>query len=258
MEDALVSIIIPTYNIEKYIRETIECVLAQTYQNWELEITDDCSTDNTVNIIKQYAEKDSRIHLWQLEKNSGAGNARNNSIKKARGRYIAFLDSDDWWFPDKLEKQIAFMKKNNYEFTFTYTAYTDENLNITAVYHKPKQVSKTMIRIGNVIGTASVIYDTHRIGKVYMPNMRKSEDWGLWIRIIEKTNNAYSLNIPLLKYRVIPNSLSKNKIDMIRANLNVYHNILGYSRFTSLLMFIFCFTPYFIWYKWYYKHGYEK
>ena len=127
----LVSIIVPAYNIEKYIAETIECVLNQTYQNWELEITDDCSTDGTVDAIVKYLSQDNRIHLWKLDKNSGAAEARNNSIRHARGRYIAFLDGDDWWYPDKLEKQIQFMEENNYEFTFTDFEYADATLNIT-------------------------------------------------------------------------------------------------------------------------------
>ena len=121
----LVSVIIPAYNIEKYVAETIESVLNQTYKNWEIVITDDCSTDRTIDVIEKYASRDARIHLWKLDKNSGAAAARNNSIKQARGRYIAFLDGDDWWYPTKLEKQIQFMEENGYEFTFTDFEYAD-------------------------------------------------------------------------------------------------------------------------------------
>ncbi len=243
MDDILVSIIVPTYNIEKYISQTIECVLNQTYQNWEMEITDDCSKDNTVNIIKQYAEKDPRIHLWQMEKNSGAGSARNNSIQKARGRYIAFLDSDDWWYPTKLEQQMKFMTEHHYEFTFTAFEYADKDLNVTGVSHKPKYISNFRMALGSNVGTPGVIYDTSRIGKIYMPNMRKSEDWACWIKIAKETNGAYALNLPLWKYRTLPQSLSRNKFDLVKSNLKVYQNILHLSKISSILFFIFGFAP---------------
>lgn len=239
----LVSIIVPTYNVGKYITETLDCVLAQTYQNWELEITDDCSSDETVNIIEEYAKKDSRIHLWRVQKNGGAGAARNNSIAKARGRFIAFLDSDDWWYPTKLEKQISFMLENNHEFTFTAFEYGDKDLNITGVSHKPRYISKTRMKLGNNIGTPGAIYDTKNIGKIYMPDMRKSEDWGLWIKIANKTNGAYSINEPLWIYRTLPNTLSRNKWQFTLSNIEMYKKVLNYSTIKAWLFFIFLFLP---------------
>lgn len=239
----IVSIIISAFNVEKYIAETIECVLAQTYQDWELEITDDCSTDSTAVIIRQYAERDSRIHLWTLEKNVGPGAARNNSVKLARGRYLAFLDSDDWWYPDKLEKQMKFMTESGYEFTFTAFEYADKNLNVTGVSHKPRYISSFRMKIGDNIGTPGAIYDTQRIGKIYMPNMRTSEDWALFIKISTLTNGAYSLNIPLWKYRKLQESASSNKWDLVKSNVRMYRNVLGYSYPKAVAIFLFGFMP---------------
>lgn len=243
MASPLVSIIMPTYNVENYITQTIKCVLSQTFMDWELVITDDCSTDSTVNLIKQFAVKDERVKLYILSHNSGAAIARNNSIEKASGRFIAFLDSDDWWYPEKLEKQIQFIQQTNCEFCFSAFEYADENLNVTGVSHKPKKITHKDIKLGCNIGTPGVIYDTLRIGKMYMPNMKVSEDWALWIKIIEKTRAAYSINTPLWKYRILSNSLSRNKIRLIKSNLNVYSQILGYSKFKSIIVFCFGFVP---------------
>lgn len=239
----VVSIIIPAYNIEKYVAETIECVLNQTYQNWEMEITDDCSTDNTVNVIEKYVSQDTRIHLWRLDKNSGAAAARNNSIKHARGRYIAFLDGDDWWYPAKLEKQIQFMEENGYEFTFTDFEYADATLKTTGISHKPKYLSYRKLLLGNNIGTPGVIYDTKNIGKLYMHNLKFSEDWMLWIDIAKRTGRAYALNCPLWKYRTLSNSLSRNKLENVKQNIRVYRNVLGYSKIAAYLIFFFGFMP---------------
>jgi len=243
MESPLVSIIVPTYNVEKYIAQTIESVLSQTFTDWELVITDDCSKDSTTKIIENFALKDGRIKLHILPQNSGAAAARNNSIEKAIGRYIAFLDGDDWWYPEKLEKQMNFMRQTNCEFCFTAFEYADENLKVTGVSHKPKKITYKDIKLGCNIGTPGVVYDTTRIGKMYMPDMKVSEDWSLWIRIIEKTRAAYSINEPLWKYRILSNSLSRNKIRLIKSNINVYSQILGYSKFKSILVFCLGFAP---------------
>ena len=164
----LVSIITPCYNSAKYIGQMIESVQAQTYENWELLITDDCSTDNSREIVMSYALKDSRVKYFKLNQNSGAGIARNHSIEKASGRYIAFCDSDDMWKPEKLEKQIQFMQDNNYEFCHSYTLVVDENNNVVGLNKKPQRVSFKSTRIINYIGTSSVVYETKRMGKFYM------------------------------------------------------------------------------------------
>lgn len=241
--NTLISIILPSYNLEKYIAETIESVITQTYNNWELLITDDCSTDKTVEIITSYALKDPRIKLFQLKKNSGAGVARNNSISQASGRYIAFLDGDDWWYPDKLEKQIKFMVENKYEFIFTAFEYSDENLCVTGVSYKPKKISYNQLKFGCNIGTPGVIYDTKRIGKLYMPSIRKRQDWAMWIQIAKYTKYAYSLNIPLWKYRLLPNSLSSNKLSLVKYNMRIYTEYLGYNKLLAYFIFYGLFLP---------------
>lgn len=239
----LVSIVVPCYNVSKYIGAAIDSVLAQTYSNWELLITDDASTDDTLDIVKGYVERDHRIRVYRLERNCGAGEARNNSVANAQGRYIAFLDADDWWYPNKLELQMQFMLSNGHEFTFTAFEYADAELNVIGVSHKPKSISSSAMKYGCNIGTPGVIYDTQRIGKMYMPSMRNSEDWSLWINISEKTGAAYSINTPLWKYRTLRNSQSRDKLRVVNSVIKVYTNILHWSKFKSALIFTLIFLP---------------
>lgn len=238
-----VSIITPAYNAAKFIGETIESVLKQTYPYWELLITDDCSSDDTVHLVEEYAQRDSRIKLFVLEQNAGAAAARNSSIAKAQGRYIAFLDGDDWWYPNKLEVQLDFMEKHQYEFVFSAFEYADEHLNVTGVSWKPRRISKRTMKIGCNIGTPGVIYDTKRIGKIYMPELKTGEDWGTWLRVVQQTGYAYAINTPLWKYRVIKGSLSSNKWKLVQNDIKMYREVLGYSKVRSLLMFTFLFLP---------------
>ena len=239
----LVSIITPTYNTAKFISETINSILDQTYQNWELLITDDCSSDETVDIIEGYTQKDKRIKLFRNTRNIGAAMTRNNSIQKAQGRYIAFLDSDDWWYPNKLEIQLEFITKNHYEYVFSAFEYADEELNVTGISLKPHRISYRGMITGCNIGTPGVVYDTKVIGKVYMPDIKTGEDWGTWLKIIKQTKYAYSINIPLWKYRIVRGSLSSNKWKQIQNSIKIYSLVLGYSKFKSLLIFSFAFLP---------------
>ena len=242
----LVSIVVPSYNVAKYIGAAIDSVLAQTYSNWELLITDDASTDGTVDVVTGYIERDARIHLYRLEKNCGAGVARNNSLEHAQGRYIAFLDADDWWYPNKLELQMQFMLSNGYEFTFTAFEYADAELNVIGVSHKPKSISKLAMKFGCNIGTPGVVYDTQRIGKMYMPPMRNSEDWSLWIEIAEKTGAAYSINRPLWRYRTLQGSQSRDKLRVVNSVLKVYTDILHWSKLRAILTFALVFMPQYV------------
>lgn len=241
-----ISIVVPSYNVSRYIGTAIESVLAQTYNDWELLVTDDASTDNTCEIVERYVAKDSRIHLYRLPSNMGAGVARNNSIVEANGRYIAFLDADDWWYPEKLEKQLGFMRENGYEFTFTAFEYADSLLRVVGISRKPAYISKNMMKLGCNVGTPGVMYDTKRIGKIYMPAMRRSEDWSLWIKISEFTNGAYSLNEPLWRYRTVPNSLSRDKIDVVKSSISVYTNVIGWSKIKAITIFMLCFIPLYV------------
>lgn len=239
----LVSIVIPTFNVRKYIRATIESVLAQTYGNWELLIVDDASTDDTLAVIDAIVGDSDRVRVFGLEANVGAGAARNVGIKEARGRFIAFLDADDWWYPTKLEEQVRYMLDNGYAFTFTAFEYADNDLNVTGVSHKPERISYREILRGNNIGTPGVMIDVETIGKMYMPSMRESEDWALWIAIIKKTGAAYSINKPLWKYRDHAPQNGRRKLDFLKANYRVYRDEVGMSALTSMLMLLFVFLP---------------
>jgi glycosyltransferase involved in cell wall biosynthesis len=233
----------PAYNVEQYISDAIESIINQTFTSWELLITDDCSTDNTRNIVSKYVEKDNRIKLFFLKVNSGAGAARNNSIDKATGRYIAFCDSDDWWYPYKLEMQYNFMKKNGFEFIFSACEFTNSKLEVTGISWKRLRVTRNTLLWECNIGTPGVVYDTKRIGKIYFPLMRKRQDWVMWLSIIAKTKYLYSINWPLWKCRIRANSLSSVKSSLIKYNIEVYNKILGYSKIKAYIFLLFGYLP---------------
>ncbi len=225
----LVSIITPCYNCSKYISQMIDSVLAQTYQNWELLITDDCSTDNSREIVQEYSGKDSRIKLFVLEKNSGAGVARNKSIEEAKGRYIAFCDSDDLWKPEKLERQLAFIKENGYQFVFCQTEVINEKGEVTGFSKRRPKVSGRLEKYINFIGTSSVLYDTKDIGKFFMKPIRRRQDWILWQDLLKVTKHAYCLEKPLSIYRSNDGSLSSNKWKLFNYHVKLYKDYWGHS-----------------------------
>ena len=246
----LVSIITPSYNSADFIAETIESILSQTYSNWELLITDDCSTDNTYDIVSKYIQNDNRIKFFQLEKNSGAGVARNNSIKEAKGRFLAFCDSDDCWYSEKLEKQLKFMVDNGYEFTCTsYECYNEVGDTKVGYIKCKKKISYWTLLRDNSIGCLTSMYDTAKIGKVYMPTIRKRQDWGLWLSIIRKTKHAYGLQETLAKYRIRENSISSNKIAMLKYNYKLYQDVEAFSCISSFLLLMCYFLPYYFYKK---------
>ena len=254
----LVSIITASYNCADFIGETIESIQAQTYTNWELLLTDDCSEDGSREVIRKYAEADSRIKLLCLSENSGAGVTRNNSIEAAKGRFIAFCDSDDRWYPEKLERQLNFMVANSYGLTYTSYDTCDESGTINGyVECQPKLTYAKIIR-DNGIGCLTAIYDTEKIGKHYMPSIRKRQDWCLWIDIIKNNGAAYGLQEPLALYRVRQGSISSNKLEMLRYNYDVYHKVLGYNPFVSGLLLGGYFLPYYFYKKSKQKHDYKK
>ena len=239
----LVSIITPSYNSSNFIAETIESIQAQTYTNWELLITDDCSTDDTVEIVRQYASKDERIKLFMLKENSGGGVARNNSIEQARGRYIAFCDSDDCWYPTKLEKQIAFMQEKDIALTFSSYMTCNEWGKVNGIIVAPLSATYKSTLCDNKIGCLTGVYDTKKVGKVYLPLIRKRQDWGLWIKVLQKCGSAYALKEPLALYRLREDSISSNKLNLIKYNVGLYQEVLGWSKSRALLFFIFAFIP---------------
>lgn len=254
----LVSIITSSYNCSSFIAETIESILSQTYTNWELLITDDCSTDNSREIVKSYANIDHRIKLFVLDNNSGAGVARNNSISNAKGRFIAFCDSDDRWLPSKLEDQLKFMVDNGYFLTYTsYVTCNEDGIINGYVECLPKLTYRKIIR-DNGIGCLTAIYDAKKIGKYYMPKIRKRQDWCLWIDIIKSTGAAYGIQKPLSLYRIRKDSISSNKIEMLRYNFNVYNQVEGFNRITSIIILGCYFLPYYIYKKIKQRQDYKK
>ncbi|MEZ8859698.1 glycosyltransferase family 2 protein [Vibrio sp. 10N.247.311.51] len=226
MEDK-VSIIVPTHNVSAFIQETIDSVKAQSYTNWELIVVDDCSSDNTFDILERIAATDSRIIILSNEFNSGAGEARNKGICVSKGRYIAFLDSDDLWMPDKLSKQICFMSKNNAAISHTSYSFVDESSVIRKGYVK---VSKAVDLFDNLkrteIGTSTAIIDTSIIGRNFrFSPMRARQDIKLWVELLGKGYLSHGLDEPLVKYRVRAGSVSSNKFKMLYVTFNVYVSV---------------------------------
>ena len=239
----LVSIITPSYNSALFIAETIESILSQTYPYWELLITDDCSTDRSVEIIERYIRKDSRIKLFQLEKNRGAGVCRNRSISEAKGRFIAFCDSDDRWYPEKLEKQLIFMLEKGCALSYASYMTCDESGEISGIVVGKRIETYFSMRCDNGIGCLTAIYDIEKVGKVFMPKLRKRQDWGLWLTILKDRKEAYGLKEPLAIYRIHSSSISRNKRSLMKYNLRVYRTVLGNSWTVSCLFFFFLYLP---------------
>lgn len=233
----LVSIITPSYNSAKFIGKTIESVLDQIYQNWEMIIVDDVSPDNSNKIIEEYSKKDTRIKLIKLEQNSGAAVARNRAIKESKGRYIAFLDADDMWKPEKLEKQIEFMRKNNYAFTYTAYEKIDENGLVFGEIGVPLKVSYNQLLKICVIGCLTAIYDVEKLGKVYMPTNTKREDFATWLNILKKVDFAYGIKQNLSQYRVYKSQSSNKKVKMAKENWKLYREIEKLNIFKAIYYF---------------------
>ncbi len=221
-EKGLVSVITPSYNTGKYIGETIEGVLNQTYTNWEMIIVDDCSTDDTDKIVKEYL-KDERIRYIKNTTNSGAAMSRNKALKVANGEWIAFLDSDDLWTSDKLEKQINFMKKNNYYFSYTNYEEIDESSHkINRLITGPKKITKHGMFNYCWPGCLTVMYSANRVGLIQIEDLPKNNDYAMWLKVIEK-HNCYLLNVNLAKYRIRNGSISRvNKFKLIKHHYNLY------------------------------------
>ena len=221
----LVSVIMPNYNSAKYLNSTINSVISQTYQNWELIFVDDCSTDDSLDIVRSFC--DSRIRILQNERNSGAAVSRNRAIELANGRWIAFLDSDDLWMPEKLEKQIAYMHSSDIAFSYSDYNVIDENNNIISTF-KPRLAVcayKDILK-HNHIGCLTAIYDSDKLGKVFMPtNAIKREDVSCWLSILKKDVRAYCLHECLAQYKVHSNSVSSNKFKMMKYQFQMYRKV---------------------------------
>lgn len=220
----VVSVVTPSFNCQDFIEATIRSVVNQSYTDWELIVIDDFSSDSSVQLIKSWVASDSRIRLIELAENSGAAVARNKGIEAARGRYIAFLDSDDTWLPNKLESQLKFMERNNSEFSCaSYFMARPEGVN-AGVASPPVKADYYSVLRSPRIGCLTAMYDTQRIGKIYMPLIRKRQDFGLWLRILKKTGVVHGIQEPLASYLVRDDSISANKVDAARYTWRIYRD----------------------------------
>lgn len=222
----LVSIIMPAYNCDNYVVEAINSVLAQTYQNWELLVLDDGSKDNTLQTIKEFAQKDSRIKALPNGKNMGVSTTRNRGIDLATGEWIAFLDSDDIWQPSKLEKQLKLAGEKSAEFLFTGSSYiNEEGEPFKGVFNIPEKVTYERLRNHNVISCSSVLVKKKYFKNIKMEKDDMHEDYAVWLRILKLGIIAYGIDEPLLIYRISKNSKSGNKLKSVKMTYKVFRFI---------------------------------
>lgn len=208
----LVSIITPSYNAEKFISKTIESVINQTYLNWEMIIVDDCSTDDTISIIKSFSSHENRIILIENQINVGAAETRNIALRKAKGNFIAFLDSDDIWLNKKLETQINFMIDNDRAFTFSNYNLIDEKGNdLLKEINVPKSIGYFGYLKNTIIGCLTVVVNKEKVGYFEMPLIKSSHDMALWLLIMKRGFIAYGIPNTLASYRLVSNSNTVNK-----------------------------------------------
>lgn len=235
----MVSVIMPAYNAEKTISESVESVIFQTYKDWELIVIDDGSTDNTVAVLSQFAKSDSRIHFYQNKKNCGVSYTRNRAVELAKGEWIAFIDSDDLWDKEKLEKQISLLNEHpDMAIAYTASCFIDEN-GKPYEYMMPaieKLTYKTLL-IKNIMSCSSVLIRSSIMNDIRMPSDNMCEDYYTWLMVLREYGVAYGINEPLLIYRLSRNSRSSNRIKMIKMLFITYHKV-GYNAiFSTLLVF---------------------
>lgn len=232
-----VSIITPMYNAEKFISKTIESVISQTYKDWELLILNDNSKDKSYEIANKYAENDNRIKIVNMTENIGVVNGRNKLTEMATGEFIAFLDADDYWKSEKLEKQISFMKEKNANISCTeYCRVSENETFINNIKIKEEIKYKDLLK-NNFLGCLTVVYNCKKIGKRYFKERKKNEDYVLWLEIVKETK-IYGLKENLAFYRVLNNSRSSNKIDAAKDRWNIYRKIEKLSLLKSIYYFI--------------------
>ena len=251
LEEGLVSIITPVYKAERVIGETIRSVLAQSYCHWEMIVVDDCSPDHSEQIIHQLAAEDSRIRYHRLERNSGAAVARNTAISLAKGEYLAFLDSDDLWAPEKLERQLAFMTEHHAAFSFTRIQMIDaEGKIVKADVPIPDKADYKYLLRHTVIATSTVIVNRRQAGDFSMPLRRGGQDYATWLQLLRTTDYAYGLNECLTSYRTGGQSLSSNKFKSIQQVYTIQTEDEHIGRltaaFNTLCFCIYAFKKYFL------------
>lgn len=226
--DGLVSIIVPVYNSEQYLKETMDSVLAQTYWNWEMLLVDDCSTDTSAEIIRSYLAQDDRIRYIPLTTNSGAAVARNTALEASRGRYIAYLDADDLWFPKKLERQIAFLQENNVAFSCcAYEKIAQDGTSLEKTVWMPKTLTYHQYLKNTIIQTVGVIVDTKHVDPslLVMPNVRRGQDCATWLQILKNGTLFHGQPEILAAYRRVSTSLSANKLRAFKRTWHIYRRV---------------------------------
>ena len=229
------SVITPIYNAEYFLEETLNSIRDQSYQDWESILINDNSTDKSLEIANKFAQLDSRFKIINKSESGGAAKARNSGIESAQGRFIAFLDSDDIWLPNKLEKQISFMKLNNIDFSFTGYNFISESGVLGDFVGVPNEVSYNELLRGNIIACLTAVYDTQKLGKIYMPDVLKRQDFGLWLKITKMGVNAVGINESLAKYRLRTGSLSSSKFNTMQHTWAVYRHVEKLSFLASLM-----------------------
>lgn len=241
MAEPLVSVIMPVYNSERFLEDAIRSVINQIYINWELWLVDDNSTDNSKKLITNFTTIDNRIKSIFLTKNSGTAIARNTAIARSTGKYIAFLDSDDIWLPEKLSKQISFMEVNGHSFTYTWYSVMDENgMDLKQTIKAPATVTYKQLLKNNTIGCLTAVYNSDKLGKMLMPDIRKRQDYGLWLNILKTNVVGYGIKEPLAIYRTGISSLSNKKTNVLKYNWILLRKYQHLSFFLSLFYFL-CF-----------------
>lgn len=228
VNNCLVSIITPVYACEQYIGQTINSVLAQSYPNWEMILVDDCTPDSSAEIIKQYQASDPRIKYVKLQQNSGAAVARNTGLEVAQGRYIAYLDADDIWLPNKLERQLSFMRENNAVFTCCdYEKIESDGTLLNKIVHMPKAITYEQLLRNTIIQTVGVIVDTKFVdqGLLVMPHVRRGQDSATWLQMLRNGVEFMGQNEVLAQYRRVPQSLSANKFSAMKRTWYLYRGV---------------------------------
>ena len=234
----LISVIMPSYNCGEYVEETIRSVQAQTYQNWEIIFFDDCSSDDTMKRVSSMGAEDNRIRVFQNNENNGAAVSRNKALREAKGRWIAFLDSDDIWEPTKLEKQIKFMEENDYVFSYTGYQEIDEHSQLKGVkVSGPKHVTRAGMYAFCWPGCLTVMYDREKIGLIQIADIKKNNDYAMWLKVCKKAD-CYLLDECLAKYRRgrVGSVSSHSIITMIGWHYKLWHEAEGMNVLTSSLM----------------------
>lgn len=240
---SLVSIITPVYNAEKHLAETIRSVQAQTYTNWEWNLVDDCSADQSVVIIREFAKEDSRIHLLENVKNSGAAFSRNEALAHSNGKFIAYIDADDMWDSNKLLKQVKFMVEKDVYFSCTsYRVISEDGQDLNKAIHMLPVVNYHGFLMNNLLQTVGIMIDVEKVGKKYcvMPDLRRRQDAATWLQVLKAGYSCYGMREPLGKYRRTSGSLSSSKLKAIKGVWFLYRKV----ERLSLPFSIYCFGRY--------------